>query len=478
MPNKYPPIVIPPKNSKAPAGMETVFNNFINDHPIMRPYADLIAKYAKEAGVDKVVGAALLWHESFSEAARLGVSPDTITSPTGEGVGPGQINPKVWVGKKTPWGHVITQSDLTNPDFNIRFSMTYFASLPGSTDQKYARYSGGANYTLSTGLPKGYVPRSDLTPTQKGQKTAVQDAANTAAKSVLFDSWAVLTTNGKVKFVSITDSTKPPKNVLMYGPTPLTQTQFQTVWKQNYADTFTSYTGRQASGKEISNILKNAPSLYTLANTLALTPSFQSSPTYKAHAPGIVAIAKQALGGNWKVDRTFIAKAIAQNWDQATLLQNVKQLPEYQSGPQFKDDVAKATNVYTQIYGNADAGANTWIAARVKEGWTNDDIGMQLRNDPAYKQSQEYKSRVLSFAQQLGLLTGHQVSLTADQAMLGGAPATPAPAPPAAPPATTTTPPVVSGPPMPYNPAAYVPGGAPANVAKAIQLAGQKGVKK
>jgi len=31
---------------------------------------------------------------------------------------------------------------------------------------------------------------------------------------------------------------------------------------------------------------------------------------------------------------------------------------------------------------------------------------------------------------------------------------------------------------MPYNPAAYVPGGAPANVAKAIQLAGQKGVKK
>ena len=80
------------------------------------------------------------------------------------------------------------------------------------------------------------------------------------------------------------------------------QTQFQTVWRQNYADTFSSYTGRKASGKEIANILKNAPSIYTLSTTLALTKSFQSSPIYKAHAPGVIAIAKSRsrIGITWR----------------------------------------------------------------------------------------------------------------------------------------------------------------------------------
>ena len=54
--------------------------------------------------------------------------------------------------------------------------------------------------------------------------------------------------------------------------------------------------------------------------------------------------------------------------------------------------------------------------------------------------------------------------------MLGGAPAAPVPAPDA------TPKPPPAGPPMPYNPAAYVPGGADPNVAKAIQLAGKKGL--
>src|SRR4051812_4479519 len=111
MANAYPPVKIPPKQSKSTT-TGGAFNAFINAHPIMRPYADAIWKYATEAGVDKVVAATLLWHEGFAEAARRGVDPNTIMSPTGEGFGPAQINPKVWLGKTTPWGETITQAKL------------------------------------------------------------------------------------------------------------------------------------------------------------------------------------------------------------------------------------------------------------------------------------------------------------------------------------------------------------------------------
>lgn len=402
----------------------------------MRPYADIIWKWADKAGVDKVVAATLLWHEGFAEAARRGVDPNTITSPTGEGVGIGQINPKVWVGKTTPWGQVIKQKDLIDPEFNIRFSLTYFASLPGNIDQKYARYSGGANFTLSSGLPHGYVPKSGLTPTEAGSAAAQQSAANQQGKAVLFDRWAVLGADGRVKFVKITDATQPPSNVLKYGPTPLTQTQFLATWKQNYQDTFFSYTGRQASGKEIANILLNAPSLYTLATTLATTNSFTTSPTYKAHAPGIIAIAKQAYGEDWKVDKSLVSQAISQNWDQATLLENLKSRPEYFQGPQFKDAKAKMDNVYQSIYGTStDPDTQTVIDHVARNGWTTDQFAAWLRTQPQYRNSQEFKTKAFSFAQQLGLITGKQQTLTADQALLGGAPAAPPiPAPAVTPP--------------------------------------------
>lgn len=462
MPNAYPPIKIPPKAAKTTSA-NAVFNAFINDHPSMRPYADTIAKYATAAGVDKVVAATLLWHEGFAEAQRQGVDPNTITSPTGEGVGPAQINPKVWVGKKTQWGETITESKLTNPEFNIRFGLTYFASLPGDVDQKYAAYSGGANFTLSSALPKNYVPQAGLTPQEKGQQTAVQSAATKKAETVLGQKWAVLGADGRVKFVAINDPTVPPKNVLTYGTTPLTQQSFLTTWKQNYADTFFSYTGRNASGKEVASILKNAPSLYTLANTLATTKSFTTSPTYKAHAPGVIAIAKQLYGNDWKVDKSLVTTAISQNWDQATLEEKLRERPEYANGPEYKDTVAKFSNAYQQIYGTPDANGNAYIQNAAKQGWTQDELALALRTAPEYKQSQEYKTKVLSFAQQLGLITGQVPTLTADQAGLGGAPAAPAPTspPPSVPPPPATVPPGHGSGPTPYIPPQHDPSGGP-----------------
>jgi len=243
----------------------------------MRPYADAIWKWAGVYGVDKVAMAALYWRESFAAAKAQGKDPATITSPTGAGVGIGQINP-IHVGEKTPWGHVVSQSDLTNPAFNIRWSSWYMSKQVakyGDIDTAYAKgYNPG--YTgapLSTLLPKGYVTRSGLSPEDKGTVTAETTAATDAAKAQVFDKWATIDKQGHIKFVSIADPTKPPKNALMYGGSPLTQSSFNQVWKQTYSDTFAAYTGRAATGTEIKQILADAPSTYALANQLARPPS-------------------------------------------------------------------------------------------------------------------------------------------------------------------------------------------------------------
>jgi nucleoid-associated protein YgaU len=45
----------------------------------MRPYADMIWKYAKVYGNDPTVMAALYWRESFAAAKAQGKDPATIT---------------------------------------------------------------------------------------------------------------------------------------------------------------------------------------------------------------------------------------------------------------------------------------------------------------------------------------------------------------------------------------------------------------
>lgn len=415
--------VLPPPKTKKESGQQSVFKAYINGHKSLKPYAQAIYRDALDYGVDPVYFASLINLES-------GGNPNAVSK--AGAVGLGQIMP-LHVGESVPWapGKRITLDDLKNPAFNLKWSAYYFSQglqKYGSYEDAYKQhYNPGYTGSAFKDVPGSYVP----TTTAKSPTETVARGAETAgAKTQLFDRWAVLGADGRVKFVKINDPGAPPKNVLKYGPTPLTQSQFLQTWKQNYQDTFFSYTGRQASGKEIARILSNAPSLYTLANTLAKTKSFTTSPTYKAHAPGIVAIAKQSYGQDWKVDKTFVAKAIAENWDQATLQQNIRSRPEYFQGPQFKDDVAKLDNVYQGIYGSSSDPATAAVIDHVaRDGWTPDQFAAWLRTQPEYRSSQEFKSKAFSFAQQLGLITGDQFKLTEQQAMLGGPPGTQKPKP-------------------------------------------------
>lgn len=255
-----------------------------------------------------------------------------------------------------------------------------------------------------------------------------------------FDRWAVMGADGKVKFVTISDPSVPPKNVLHYGPTPLTQTSFTQTWTQQYKDNFFAYTGRQATGQEVADILAKAPSIYTLTTGLAAnkpvsqitgvtktvagpghigTPStriavsspavdFTKSPIYKQHAGALIADAKQILGDSWKPNTALISQAIAQNWDQGTFEAKIRELPSYLSGPEFKDGAAKKGLVYQAIYGTPDENALHTIGQAQLAGWTNDEFASYLRAQPQYTKSSEYMGKLLSFGQALGLITGQQ----------------------------------------------------------------------
>lgn len=407
-PAARPTITIPPPTAKGKS-QGAAFNAFINGHPIMRAYADTIWKWSKVYGTDPVVMAALFWRESFAAATSQGKDPASITSPTGAGVGIGQINPKVHIGEKTPWGATINQSNIINPDFNIRWSTYYFSRQMSKYGNPNAAYNKGYNpgYTgadLTSLLPKGYVGRTGLSPTESAS-VSVETAA---AKKAITDPWIVLTDKGKLKRVF---SEQPPKNALKYGNAPLTESSFNTVWKQGYADTFFAYTGKPANAKQIVGILKNAPSVYTLSNTLAKQPGFVKSPTYKSHAPGITELAKSYYGNTWKADPKMIARAIAENWDQATLEAHLRARPEFLKGPVFQGQVAKMDSVYTGIYGN-DPGRSTLVKEVALQGWSEDQLAAYLRAQPAYKTSGEYRAKALSFAKELGLITGDVPTLT------------------------------------------------------------------
>jgi hypothetical protein len=298
--------------------------------------------------------------------------------------------------------------------------MYYFSQQQAKYGSPDAAYSQGYNPgyqgpALTSLLPKGYVPRSGLSPTEKGTVSAETTAATDTAKAELFDKWATIDKKGHIQFVSINDPSQPPKNVLKYGGTPLTQSSFGQVWKQTYNDTFFAYTGRQAKGSEIKQILADAPSVYSLANKLANGSDFQKSPVWKQHAPGLVEYARTILGENWKPSGGIIRKAIAQNWDQATFAAEIKKLPAYQNGPEFKTNLAQNQAAYEQIYGKADPMVQQMLKERTLAGWTPDELQSWLRSQDAYKNTPEYQAKSVSFLSQLGLITGAQATLSGDQ---------------------------------------------------------------
>jgi hypothetical protein len=121
------------------------------------------------------------------------------------------------------------------------------------------------------------------------------------------------------------------------------------------------------------------------------------------------------MGEGWKPSGGIIRKAIAQNWDQSTFYAQLRETPAYEKGPEYQDNKAKMQTVFESIYGKADQGAQDWIKNVTLKGWTPDEAASWLRSQDAYKLTPEYRSKALSFASALGLVTGAVPTLSTDQ---------------------------------------------------------------
>jgi hypothetical protein len=230
----------------------------------------------------------------------------------------------------------------------------------------------------------------------------------------VYDKWATIDKKGHIKFVSITDPSKPPKNALTYGGTPLTQSSFNQVWKQTYADTFAAYTGRAAKGSEIQQILSDAPSTYALANQLANGKDFQKSPVWKQHAPGLIEYARGILGENWKPSAGSSARPSPRTGIRRPSRRTSVSSPPTK-GPEFKTNLSHNQAAFEQIYGKADPQVQKLLHDKTLAGWTPDELQSWLRSQPAYVHTTEYQSKSTSFLSAMGLITGAQATLTGDQ---------------------------------------------------------------
>lgn len=407
-----PPVFkIPPAPAKKQTGERGTFNAYISAHAALKPYAGQIWTWANNyGGITPTQLAAVLLFESGGKAnAKSSVGARGLAQ-----IYDTKANAKNAAGVPFFRGNLnISDADKNNPAFAIQYAAWRLSGATqkyGSVDAAYLQdYNPGYSASLtpiSSLLPKGYVGTPSQTAGQSATSSVATSAATASLKAQTFDKWATLTPKGQIAFQTIADPSKPPKNALLYGGTPLTQTSFNQVWKQTYQDTFSAYTGRQAKGVEIQRILAQSPSIYTLANQLAGTKDFQKSPVWKQHAPGLVSYARTVLGDSWKPSGGIIRQAIAQNWDQATFYAHLKQTPAYLKGPEFQDNKAKMQATFESIYGKADAGAQTLIHETTLQGWTPDEFSSWLRSQDAYKQSSEYQTKQLSFLQQLGLITG------------------------------------------------------------------------
>jgi hypothetical protein len=233
--------------------------------------------------------------------------------------------------------------------------------------------------------------------------------AKEADKAWKTDPWVTVDKKGHI---SQHASPTAPPNTLKYGGQPLTQSSFQSVWTQGYADTFEAYTGRNATGPEIKKILSEGVTPYALSVRLAESKDFVKSRTFKQHAPGVAQYVKEKLGRRPNAKK--IGQIIAENWDPATLDAWIKKQPGYMNGPEYQTATANLRPVYEQIMGKPDERGEAYIHDAAVNGWTQDALANNLRNDPSYDYSPEYQAKAVNFLDAMGMYIGARPVLKID----------------------------------------------------------------
>lgn len=372
MPN-YPPVTIPQDSTPKARGTVAAYNRYILAHASMRRYAQLIYKAALNNGIDPVYYASLLWKESFAEAKRRGVPVETIMSPTGEGFGIAQINPKAHPN--------ISRAQMANPAFAINWGAQYFAvglRKYGSYEAAYKRfYNPGYSGAVFNDIPKGYVSTvTAKSPSEKADAKAAQSQA---------------------------DAQQPALAVANAH--------------QMYDQIYFSYTGRFPTEKQIHQWLVHPVSTYALSIQLAdpkRNPRFYRSPVWQTYSLGYMGVWHQIYGPDSTPDKKAIAYAIVHNTGGDGFAERLRQRPDYNTSQEYRGQAAQFGAQYGSIYGTPDPTATAKIDMAVRKGWNADQWKEFLRAQPEWKQSGEFQKLAMGLSSSLGFdpnLGTHQTVL-------------------------------------------------------------------
>ena len=399
----------PQKKTSGGASERASFTAFVNKHKALRPWAAAIWTWGNTyKGITPTELAAVVW------SATQG-SPDSASV---KGLVRGNQNVNA---AGVPLDATAQQRGSANYGIQwAAWAVSGATTQTQSVDQGYQMVFGGTatSSPVSSVLPKNYLP----TPGPSIDQSVTGSVTKSQLTHSLKDPWLVATPKG-FKYVN---SINPPKDAVTWGGTPITQSQYTSVWNQSLKSTFEAYTGRQATAKEISQILAEAPDAPTLALELSKRPGFTHSPVWKRTAPGLVGVARSILGNDWQPHGGLIRDAIVQNWDQATFETHLRQLPEYTKGPEYRTNLDQNTKAFENIYGvdsTADPTVQALLRDKTKAGWSPDQLSLWAQQQPAYKSSPAYMTKMVSFLQQLGLITGNPATITQQQvdAMLNSA---------------------------------------------------------
>ena len=399
---KIPP---PPASSRSTPAFTAFVNKWSGKYPGLKQWAPQILTYAKEVHIDPVYFASVMLTES-------GLNQNIGNSSAGA-VGIAQIMP-LHIGEAVPWNAnaTVTAGDLKNPVFALRWAAYHLRSDIGNYGYQNA-YSQGYNPGYQSDnndplkrIPKGYLP-GVTTPGTSG--AAGSGTPTGAASNPIKDPWVVATSKGQVKYVNTPTA---PKGVLRdQEGNAITQSQYAA--EARSLDTlYLAYTGVTASARAVIAYIRNPisdPELTTKLSNPQLNPRFYKSPIWLTHSPDYQAVYQNIYGPdanvNSKQAKQLITYGVVHNLSQTAFEEQLRQQPNYNTSEEYKANSASFQTGYQSIYGTPDATGKAMIDKATRAGWNNDQWMQFLRAQPEYTASGEFQKNVYNLFNSLGFST-------------------------------------------------------------------------
>jgi hypothetical protein len=249
------------------------------------------------------------------------------------------------------------------------------------------------------------VAGSKKTKPKTPQQQARRNVQVRAATQALTDPFVGIR-NGRLVAV-----TNPANAVKVFGQ-PLTRSQFLSQQHQ-INDLYLTFTGKKATPSQVAHILTTGMSTYQVKVQLSKTKAFVGSPVWRQDAPKAESVWAGIYGPESKPDQAVLRYAIVNNLYGDDLATVLRKRPDYVTSNEFKGTEATLSSVYTKIFGLPGASGEAVVKTAALNGWNQDQFASYLRAQPQYTNSEEFQSKALNFASQLGMVFGNLPTMTA-----------------------------------------------------------------